>query len=318
MKAQENQYLFSGVQFDLENTHGRSIPPPVLHKLHPADFTLGSQTIVNSYGIATYQEVNPGLFAVITFPFWFAVMFVEMSVVLGVIHMTFAFCLQPPPQVPDRHLPQLHPADDLLQSIFGYLVVCILYEWSIDWLTRAPVAAQHAHLDVPHARDGRPRDAAVSRAGRRADGLAVVRGGVYPDSAHRQAGLRLAGDQAAGIGHGESRASHEGEALLGEEGRMAMGMAMVALSSRTQTMSMSTTLLRQSGDPSGHPHDRVLSWVYLAHGFVPPALGALPGPRTVLWSMTIEGALGPTSILGWIRLALTGFLWFGCTVAFCV
>ncbi|KAJ7272921.1 hypothetical protein C8J57DRAFT_1315998, partial [Mycena rebaudengoi] len=59
----------------------------------------------------------------------------------------------------------------------------------------------------------------------------------------------------------------------------------------------------------GHPHDRVLSWVYLAHGFVPPALNALPGPRTILWSMTIEGL-----IEGLIKLALTGSLWFGCTV----
>ncbi|KAJ7272874.1 V-type ATPase 116kDa subunit family-domain-containing protein [Mycena rebaudengoi] len=53
---------------------GRSIPP-ILHKLHPAAFTLGFHTIVDSYGIATYQEINPALFAVVTFPFLFAVMF---------------------------------------------------------------------------------------------------------------------------------------------------------------------------------------------------------------------------------------------------
>jgi V-type H+-transporting ATPase subunit a len=30
--------------------------------------------------------------------------------------------------------------------------------------------------------------------------------------------------------------------------------------------------------------------------------------------MTIEGSTGPASIEGWIKLALTGSLWFGCTV----
>lgn len=53
--------------------------------------------------------------------------------------MTFALCLQVP-----NHIRFKRPVDIwanfvpqmiFLQSIFGYLVLCILYKWSIDWST---------------------------------------------------------------------------------------------------------------------------------------------------------------------------------------
>jgi V-type H+-transporting ATPase subunit a len=248
---------------DVTNRAGLSVPsiineirtnktPPTYLKTNK--FTEAFQTIVNAYGTATYQEVNPALPVIITFPFLFAVMFgdfghavimlsaalamiywekplkkvtfelfamvyygryialvmatfsvftgliyndvfsksftffpsawkwdvpenyidgtiravlkepngyrypfgldyrwhdsendllfsnsykMKMSIILGWAHMTYSLCFA---YINARHFKKpidiwgnFVPGMIFFQSIFGYLVLCILYKWSVDW-----------------------------------------------------------------------------------------------------------------------------------------------------------------------------------------
>ena len=55
--------------------------------------------------------------------------------------MTFALCLQVPNHIRFKRPLDIYtnfiPQMLFLQSIFGYLVVCILYKWTIDWSQRS-------------------------------------------------------------------------------------------------------------------------------------------------------------------------------------
>lgn len=56
---------------EYENPH--EIQPPTYFKTN--DVTSVPQLITNTYGVPSYQEANPSVFSVVTFPFLFAVMF---------------------------------------------------------------------------------------------------------------------------------------------------------------------------------------------------------------------------------------------------
>ena len=80
--------LIKSTLHDVNNRAGLSVPsiineirtnktPPTYQKTNK--FTEGFQTIINAYGTAKYQEANPGLPTIVTFPFLFAVMFGDLG-----------------------------------------------------------------------------------------------------------------------------------------------------------------------------------------------------------------------------------------------
>lgn len=59
------------------NTVSTKRIPPTYHQCNT--LTKGYQAIIDAYGVASYQEINPAIFTVITFPFLFGIMFGDIG-----------------------------------------------------------------------------------------------------------------------------------------------------------------------------------------------------------------------------------------------
>ncbi|KAF8973431.1 H(+)-transporting V0 sector ATPase subunit a [Entomortierella lignicola] len=90
--------------------------PPTYHKTNK--FTAGFQAIVDSYGMARYREVNPGLFTIISFPFLFAVMFGDVG--HGILVLLLAVYLV----LNERKL--AHIDDEMFQMLYGGRYIVLL------------------------------------------------------------------------------------------------------------------------------------------------------------------------------------------------
>ncbi|KAF7308230.1 V-type proton ATPase subunit a [Mycena chlorophos] len=433
--------------------HSGTSMAPILHELHTNKtpptyhrtnkFTEGFQLIMDSYGIGAYQEVNPGLFAIVTFPFLFAVMFgdighgfiifcaalymiavekkwskitldeitgqfftgryiillmglfsmytglmyndifskslhiwhsgweypeagnntritavsnghtypfgldpgwhgadnmlvftnsykMKMAIVLGVIHMTFALCLQVPNHIRFKRPIDIYanfiPQMIFLQSIFGYLVVCILYKWSIDWehSSTAPPSLLNMLIGMfltPGTVD--PKVQLYRGQGFVQTVLLLLAAVCVPImligkpyylyremKAHEGAGY-------VGLSHGDGRHS-EDNGLLGDDeatnGNGVNGGAVIA----------------DSNEEEGEPHEfsdvvihQIIHTIEFCLGCISHTasylrLWALSLAHAqlseVLWVMILERFLDPVGLMGWVALAIGGTMWFSFTV----
>jgi len=87
------------------------------------DFTRAFQDIVDMYGVARYQEVNPGVFTIITFPFLFGVMFGDVGhgflLLLAALAMLGAWKLAK------------NPSEEFLESVSTKWLILLMALFSI-------------------------------------------------------------------------------------------------------------------------------------------------------------------------------------------
>eukprot|EP00929_Paragymnodinium_shiwhaense_P117143 TRINITY_DN8739_c1_g2_i1.p1 TRINITY_DN8739_c1_g2~~TRINITY_DN8739_c1_g2_i1.p1 ORF type:complete len:811 (-),score=226.56 TRINITY_DN8739_c1_g2_i1:324-2756(-) len=74
---QEGAKLFGGERAMLMPKRGVSATPPTYIRTN--EFTEAWQEVINTYGIPRYQEANPALFATVTFPFIFGMMYGDVG-----------------------------------------------------------------------------------------------------------------------------------------------------------------------------------------------------------------------------------------------
>ncbi|EYB86679.1 hypothetical protein Y032_0275g1067 [Ancylostoma ceylanicum] len=92
--------------------------PPTYHKTNK--FTRGFQNIVDAYGIATYREINPAPYTMISFPFLFAVMFGDLGHGTIMLLAALFFILK------EKQLEAARIKDEIFQTFFGGRYVIFL------------------------------------------------------------------------------------------------------------------------------------------------------------------------------------------------
>jgi len=257
--------------------------------------------------------------------------------------MTFALCLQVPNHFKFNRKSDLYtnfiPQVLFLQSIFGYLVLCILYKWSVDWsksdtappsLLNMLIAMVLQPGQVAPDKQLYPGQATVQTV------LLAIAGVCVPwlliskpylawkamQETHHQGYVTLGNED-----HGRHSTDDtlEGE----EEGN---GRAIVE-AAEEEHVGFDSSHFRTDSEPDFNfqeEHDfgdvvihQVIHTIEFCLGCISHTASYLrlwalslahAQLSAVLWDMTIGGFTNPKSIGGWIALLLVGAMWLNLTI----
>ncbi|KAL1554314.1 V-type proton ATPase subunit a3 [Salvia divinorum] len=106
----------SQVEAIFQMLHTREMPPTYFRT---NKFTTAFQEIVDAYGVAKYQEANPGVFTIVTFPFLFAVMFGDWGHGICLLLATLFFIVR------EKKLSS-QKLGDIMEMAFGGRYVIVL------------------------------------------------------------------------------------------------------------------------------------------------------------------------------------------------
>lgn len=131
-------------------------------------YTESFQSIVDSYGMARYKEVNPGVFTIVTFPYLFGIMYGDMGHALLLLIIAVFF-------ISRERSWRAHELNEIVAMIFGgrYLLLLmalfalymgVLYNdffgFSVNLFTSgyvwAPASEQQGNVSYPLIPDGKP------------------------------------------------------------------------------------------------------------------------------------------------------------------
>jgi len=243
--------------------------------------------------------------------------------VVGVIHMTFALCLQLPNHIKFKRRLDIWanfvPQMIFLQSIFGYLAICILYKWSIDWTKAStqPPSLLNMLINMFLAPGQVPKESQLYPGQGSVQGILILIALICvpwllitkpyviwreTKRTHAQ-GYQGIADTAREEPDEVLEAEEEGNgrAIVEEadEGHEEHDFGEVVIHQIIHTIEFCLGCI-------SHTASYLRLWALsLAHAQL----------SEVLWTMTIEGFLKPSGAGGWIALILMGAFWLGATIA---
>lgn len=112
----------SQVEAIFQVLHTREMPPTYFRT---NKFSTAFQEIVDAYGVAKYQEANPGVFTIVTFPFLFAVMFGDWGHGICILLATLYFIFR------EKKLSSQKLGDIMEMAFGGRYVILLMSIFSI-------------------------------------------------------------------------------------------------------------------------------------------------------------------------------------------